>query len=360
MQMFHYFFNTICNNDEVIGKLKDYLNSCADIRLSAENAARFLVRTKNYSEFSSGIKSMQQLLRGSNQELSDLYPLMVLAAAAGLTKEQNERAGIPESITIETLKDTNIWLDNYYKTNGRYGLAEYPWLARHYAGNLFKIGRLQYEISLYPDWGYVFKNKETGRLVALSASAKISSSGHITGSSGEEDCVFQASFAYDGEMFEGNKIDTEKGIVLEDKVKLSCNEWDLILKPGDLVWNLHIPQGEKLEYEACLKSMKEAGRFFKAHFPELRFSAIICSSWLLDTNLVHILPENSYIVKFMRLWSKVPVHASVPMIFERVYGFGFKEQDIATAPENSSLQRNLKKYIMDGGKAYTTGGYIIL
>lgn len=358
--MFNYFCNIICNNIGIIERLRNYLDNQPEIGNTAVNTAHFLIRTKNYTEFSTSVANIQQLLRKAAPELSDLYPLMVFAAAAGLTKELNGRAGIPEYITIETLKDINIWIDNFYQTNRRYGLAEHPWLARHYSGNLFKIGRLQYEILPYPDWGYVFKNSKTGEFVTLSANAQISSSGHITGSSGEEDCMFQASFSFNGEVFEGNKIDTENGIVLEQKVTLSTSEWQLVLKPGDLVWNLHIPQGEKMDYELCLESMKLAGEFFEKHFSELRFSAIICGSWLLDSNLVHILPQNSNIVRFMRLWHKLPIKAGVPMIFERVYGFGFKEKDIASAPENSTLQKNLKRYILDGGKTYTTGGYIIL
>jgi hypothetical protein len=358
--MFEYFLNTIINNNEVRERLVHYLDNFPEVRHSAVHAAHFLVRTKNCSGFSSGVENMQLFLKRTSQELSEFYPLMALAAAADLTRELNAQAGIPESITTETLKDTNIWVDNFYRTNGRYGLEQYPWLANHYAGNLFKIGRLQYEAALYHDWGYVFKNRETDEIIPLSANADITASGHITGSSGEKDCAFHASFSFDGEWYEGYKIDTENGTVLEAKARLSAKEWQLILKPGDLVRNMHIPQGEKLDYEACLDSMKQADAFFAKHFSGSQFTALVCSSWLLDNNLVHFLPEDSNIVKFMRLWQKLPICAGIPMIFERVYGFGFEEKDIASAPENTLLQRNLKKYVLNGGKAYTTGGYIIL
>jgi hypothetical protein len=358
--MFDFFYNTICNNEEVVEKLKEYFKKFPEIGHSAINAAQYLVKTKNYDGFSKAVSNMQHLLKGTYPELADFYPLMTFAAAADLTVELNSQAGIPYDITIETIKDTNIWIHNFYTTKGRYGLAESSWLARHYAGNLFKLGRLQYEIIPYPNWSYVLENKRTGERITLSDDVDVSASGHITGSSGEKDCMFRSSFNNEYNAITGNIIDTEKGVIKQDVIRLPKDEWKLILKPGDLVQNVHIPQGEKLDYEMCLKSMEEAKRFFAEHFPDIKFFAQITSTWLLDVNLEHILPLESNIIKFMKLFEKVPVHSEVPMIFERVFGFGFDIKDLESAPENTSLQRNLKKYVLNGGQVYTTGGYIIL
>jgi hypothetical protein len=46
------------------------------------------------------------------------------------------------------------------------------------------------------------------------------------------------------------------------------------------------------------------------------------------------------------------------MILERVFGIGTEMKNIKDAPENTTLQKNLKTYLLQGGKVYTTGGYI--
>jgi hypothetical protein len=357
--MFEFFYNTICENEEVVKKLKNLSKKYPEFQNTAINTARFLVRTKKTALFTEAVRSTLTYIKTINQELYDYYPLMIFAAAADLTAEMHSEMGIPYEITVDTLRDINVWIGNFYTSNGRYGLSNYVWLAGHFAGNLFKIGRLQYEIMAYPAWSYVFKNNETGEIVTLSPDADVTASGHITGSSGENDCQFRAVFSNNPDDYTGNIIDIENGIILKDRMSLPKKDWKLILKPGDMAVYIHIPQGEKLEYDKCKKSMEQAKEFFARYYPQIEFYALISSTWLLDPNLVHILPEESNIIKFMRMFSKVPVCREIPMIFERVFGFGFEEKDIESAPENTSLQRSLKRYTLNGGKMYTTGGYII-
>lgn len=357
--MFDFFYNTICEYQEVNEKLKQYFDSSPYIRRSAVQLAHHLVRIKSSYRYTEGVKSMQRYIKKYDPEMSDFFPLMVFAAAAELILENNTKAGIPKEITIATLKDTNIWIENFYQTNGRYGLTDSAWLTGHYTGNLFKIGRLQYELIPFSNWGFVFKNNVTQELVTLADETKVRASGHIAGINGEEDFAFQTSFTLNEDNYEGYVIDTENGIILDKKIRLSKDEWKLILQPGDMVINIHIPQGEKLDYEACLASIEQAKEFFIRHFPDIKYNAVVCGTWLLDINLLNILPEESNIIKFMRLFKKMPIYFSVPMIYERVFGFGFDVKDIESAPENTSLQRSLKEYTLNGGKVYNTGGYII-
>lgn len=357
--MFNFFYNSICEYQVVNEKLKYYFDNSPYHRDSAVNLAHLLVRTKSGYRYSEGVKSIQRFTKQYDQELSDFFPLMVLVAAAELALENNTKAGIPAEITIATLKDTNIWIDNFYQSNGRYGLSDSAWLTGHYTGNLFKIGRLQYELIPFSNWGFVFKNNVTQELITLSDETRVRASGHIAGINGEEDYAFQTSFTLNEDNYEGYVIDTESGIILDKKVKLGKDEWKLILQPGDMVINIHIPQGEKMNYDTCLASIEQAKEFFIKHFPDIKYNAVVCGTWLLDINLLNILPEESNIIKFMRLFKKMPIHFSVPMIYERVFGFGFDVKDIASAPENTSLQRSLKEYTLNGGKTYNTGGFII-
>lgn len=72
-------------------------------------------------------------------------PLFIMAHLADYALEKNTARGIPRQITVTTLKDVNIWLDNMKKSNGTIGVcAFYGWLIMHYQGELFRLGRLQF------------------------------------------------------------------------------------------------------------------------------------------------------------------------------------------------------------------------
>lgn len=75
-----------------------------------------------------------------------LLPLAVLAHLTQYALDVNAARGISREITIATLRDTNIWLDGYYDQEGIRGMGEYCWLRRHFTGDLFQLGRLQFRL----------------------------------------------------------------------------------------------------------------------------------------------------------------------------------------------------------------------
>lgn len=205
-----------------------------------------------------------------------MTPIYVLAYLADHALQKNNARGISREITVATLKDINIWLDNYEKTFGKMGLKEFGWLFNHYTGRLFRLGRLQFEI------------------------------------------------VKQGEEF---------------------------------ALGTHIPQGEALDTSACLDSFAMAKEFFAAHFPETPVNKCTCHSWLLCPRLADVLPEESNIVRFMRLWEQVPCasdHSAQAM--ERTFGFGFKADMLPNAPEKTGLQRRMKAYLLAGGDLSACAG----
>ncbi len=127
---------------------------------------------------------------------------------------------------------------------------------------------------------------------------------------------------------------------------------------GDVVLDTHIPQDEPLTQEACLASFAWAKEFFAEHFPEKEPKYFTCGSWLLNPQLADLLGEDANITKFMRLWSNHHVVASSStQAIQRVFGLGFKAENMANAPEKTSLQRKLKAHFLAGGDLMGTGGY---
>ncbi len=254
-----FFINEILENDQI----KDILLRDRDSQKKAKAVA-------------------EKMMQG---ELPDpekgLFQIFILAYMADYALEVNNKRGISREITVKTLKDINVWLENYKTQYNELGLGEFCWLKYHYTGDLFHIGRLQYRLE---------------------------------------------------KPLEGIG--------------------------GDIAIETHIPQGEPLTEEDCLKSFKMAAEFFKKHFPQSKPEYFMCDSWLLNPNLEKILKPTSNIVKFMRLWTPIPfVSDHSAQAIERVFGFGFKKENIENAPESTSLQKSLKAYLISGGSMDLTAGY---
>lgn len=72
----------------------------------------------------------------------DLTRLAVIIETAEYTLEKYRQLGIPEHIFIKTLDDIRIWCEN----NDNKGLANYNWIKNHLNCELFRIGRLQFQL----------------------------------------------------------------------------------------------------------------------------------------------------------------------------------------------------------------------
>lgn len=127
---------------------------------------------------------------------------------------------------------------------------------------------------------------------------------------------------------------------------------------GEYSVQTHIPQDVPLVLEECLESFVRADRFFNQYFRQYDFKYITCRSWLVNPKLSYLLDENSNIVKFMKLWTPCgEFDDNSKLAIERVFGFGFDPTKISDAPENTTLQRNLKAYLLAGNSLKSTYGY---
>ena len=126
----------------------------------------------------------------------------------------------------------------------------------------------------------------------------------------------------------------------------------IIVKSGKAILNVHIPQGEKLDYGECLKSYKNAYEFFNR-----KYNIFVCDSWLINPKLKTILSPQSNIIKFQNNYTVISENANSRQCEERV--FHDIKDNPAEYPENSVLQRSLKKALINGesfGMAF--GGFL--
>lgn len=208
---------------------------------------------------------------------NDLIKLCVcIYYASKYTKEKYKELGINDEIFYATMSDIGIWCSN----NNNKGLKNVSWIANHLKCELFRIGRLQYQ--LYP-------------------------------------------------------------------CKSKTLKYELLpFEYGENTIYIHIPQGEKLVYADCINSIKNAKAFFKKYFESYHYSYFFCESWLLfEDNWIFMAP-NCNILQFATIFD---IGYSLPkdnQAIERIYG---KRHFIKKHyPENTSLQRWAKAFMLDGGR----------
>lgn len=85
------------------------------------------------------------LLRYFPKENHPLINLCVFILFADETWDYYQKKGIPRNIFIDTMSDAGIWADRYFDNTGEAGLEEISWIRRHLKGEIFRLGRLQYE-----------------------------------------------------------------------------------------------------------------------------------------------------------------------------------------------------------------------
>lgn len=133
-------------------------------------------------------------------------------------------------------------------------------------------------------------------------------------------------------------------------------EYELLCWEGKKVISIHIPSDAKISDDNCTQSLSRARAFADRYFEDYKNADFICHSWLLSPALKQLLPETSNIIKFQQRFDIKSVDEDA-MDF---IGWVFKTTDptLETLPENTSLQRRMKQYLLDGGKVGAALGVI--
>ena len=128
----------------------------------------------------------------------------------------------------------------------------------------------------------------------------------------------------------------------------------LNLKAGDPYLNVHIPRGGKLDAEACLESFERAKRFF----PEVLgydFVAFGCFTWLFDPAFETLLPPDSNILKFQKMFTLLPGEEGywgLDYVFVNI-----TKENIKDAPTDTHFRKKLVEHLLAGGKMHSGAGY---
>lgn len=112
------------------------------------------------------------------------------------------------------------------------------------------------------------------------------------------------------------------------------------VKKGQMLLNIHIPQGEPLNYEACEDSIGRA----REMFPEYHY--FVCESWLLYPGLKELMKPDSNIIRFQDRFHIFEVNTEIRDAERRI--FRTVRENPADYPEDTTLQKRAKDCLLEG------------
>lgn len=290
---------------------------------------------------------------------SGLFLTLTLLSGFRRAAECYEKRGIPESVFKATMDDLPLWMNDYFRKHGRWGL-ENLWLQHHFSFRLFRLGRLQFGPSRFHGCVRVFRNRQTGEVMALAETGiRFRSDGLFDGTNGRFDAegLWKSLLNTEGLILRGHPV-TPSGIAVKNTETFPAEIWETVLREGDPVLDVHIPADGKLVPGLVDESIRLAEQFFKRYFPELRYAAYVCTSWLLDPQFAELLPSSSNIVQFQRqfhLYQGVgDDNEALRRIFGRLYS------DWTKAPQDTAIRRAAVRHLSEGKAFRDTGGFILL
>lgn len=125
---------------------------------------------------------------------------------------------------------------------------------------------------------------------------------------------------------------------------------------GEPALSLHIPSDADLSRESLDATYAEAKAFFAKFYPEYKYRCAWCGSWIISPKLRDVLPENSRILIFQSDFIFTHIREESDSYKHWVY----KNPDLEPKdfPEDTSLQRRLKAYVLAGNNPGSAEGIL--
>ncbi|MER6129648.1 acyltransferase domain-containing protein [Streptomyces sp. NPDC001795] len=228
--------------------------------------------------------------------LGRVFHVYVFVAALPYVRAYHRERGVPQEVSRRTLADLGRHVAVHRRRRGTGGLLFPWWISLHFHGELFQLGRLQFQRARL--------GQRTGRAVAAAGK----------GAGPGDPCL-----------------------------SLHIPDFSGPLSPS-----------------ACERSLGLAREFFARHYPEERYEIAVCHSWLLDPQLKRYLPPESNIIRFQDRFELAHVETTpddgVPVGFV----FGDPELPVEELPRRSGVERAVGDHLRAGGHWYGGHGWFAL
>lgn len=329
--------------------------------MGKEELLRWVILAVRYIEMCKTAEEMQLMPMPAEDGTAagDFASLLAILPSIEIAIDRYESRGFSRQTAIELMSffDSNInWRE---ECEGRpfFPPRAFKWLSRWIFARVFICGSLLFELTEMLHSVAVLENRLTGEAEVVMTDRKFHRSGLVFGGPGlaDEEGCFEADFIETENEFIGYRaID---GYASKERKVYSKSEWSMVLKKGNDAVYVHMPIGADISKEAVKRSISEAMRIIKARYPERNDSYFYTRTWLLSPNLAEHLNATSKILEFSNIFEKYPT----PTDGRELMGYLFPAniENYEQLPEDTSLQRKIKKVYLDGGYIYGGGGIIL-
>ena len=266
--------------------------------------------------------------------MRNFAPALMLMTLSIPTQTRMFQRGIPEETRrrVALLHQASMKL---HRTNFGFPAINRmvaSWSHLYLVPSIFPIGSLEFEILHLYGEGTFFAQKETG------------------------EAIFLQNVEESEEAFTGNT--TLRGGAPGEILSLPKANYDKILSPGDAVLSVHIPRKAKIDPATCRENYIAAVKFFRTYYPEHKFRAFYCRSWLMDPYLKELLPAGANIPSFQSFFTRFPVRSTGREVFSFVHPQPF--ESFEELPEGTSLERQIKRTYLEDAPIYVHAGFHLL
>ena len=286
----------------------------------------------------------------------DMLPALAVAACMPEMIENLVKDGFPRENAEKTAREIDAEIVEPMEYGGNPGLRAslVKWFCKYLRREIIRIGRFNFErVEHFKGKIRVYKNAKR-EFLTLAWNFPVNAEGGAV-QAGEEEVYFAEGKEEDGLIIAHKIVDSlvdPAVTVLEEK------DWELVLQEGDPAVHLHIPAGEDFSPSYVNQSYEEGLELLAKSWSNLKPKTMACKSWLMDPGLRELLKPSSNILAFQepftRFTSRADATAAIHCVFHR------NTEDYASLPENSSLQRAMKQYYLDGKRIRHFFGYWLL
>ena len=138
-------------------------------------------------------------------------------------------------------------------------------------------------------------------------------------------------------------------------------EYEMCQHEGRDIISLHIPSDADMSADKLNTSVSAAREFIAEWYPQWAQAPMVCSTWLPAPALRDMLPGNANIIRFQNAFDILEVDPEPDDVLEWVFRLTEEQQknaDISALPENTTLQREVKKLLLSGGRVGIAGGVL--
>lgn len=226
--------------------------------------------------------------------LQRCFPVYVFVAALPATRAYHRERGVPADVSRRTLADLGRNMAVYRRRYGRAGVQAPWWLVHHFRGELYQLGRLQFERARL--------GRRTGTALAAA----------------------------------GLDVGPDSPCL-----NLHIPDFQGPLTPA-----------------AVDRSLALAREFFPLRFGEERPRVVTCHSWLLDTQLRKYLPGDSNIVRFQERFRIARAQTEPADTEPVQFVFGDPELPVEGLPRRTAVERAVGDHLRAGGHWYVGHGWL--